>query len=454
MLIIAAIPGVALFVATVWRPAFGAWVLLGLNPLVMGIARGQIGSVLRPHEVLLGFVLLALGVRALLLMLSGSWRPAPYDRMDLALLGLAGMSSVLPLLWRSLRGFELTQDDLLYAVVLIKYYALFRVFRSAVTTPGQVMACLAVALTSAVVVAVIAMLQVGNLFGVPHFLLAHYDQPFEGHATVLVERGTSTIASAFGVADTMIMTLVLALALLARTPSAQGLLRGLLIGASGIFLAGCIVAGEFSGYIGLVVAVLVFGALSGNLHRLIPAGIGAAMLLAVPFWAVVEQRLAGFQTEAGLPHSWRGRWDNLVRFFFPDLFSGFNWILGVRPAPRVPASETWRSWIYIESGYVWLLWIGGIPLLLAFAWFVVVSLRVLRGATSRGDAVGAAATSGFCYLFVLIVLMLIDPHLTVRGSADLFFPLLALALVRERTAVAPVPALAPRASAYQEACCR
>jgi hypothetical protein len=152
-----------------------------------------------------------------------------------------------------------------------------------------------------------------------------------------------------------------------------------------------------------------------------------------------------------VPHSWAGRWQNLERFFFPDLFSGFNWILGVRPAPRVPAPETWRSWVYIESGYVWLLWIGGIPLLLAFAWFAAIALQALRTAMARQDAAGVAASAAFCFVATLVVLMLVDPHLTVRGSADLFFPLLALAFVPARPELgAAARSLALRAPGGQE----
>lgn len=447
MLIFSFMPGLVLFLMIVWQPALGPCVFLGLNPLIVGIARGQVGSsMLRPNEVLLGCILAAAGIRTVLLMLSGAWRPTPFDRMDAVLLGLAGMSSMLPLTWRVLRGYELSQDDVLYAMVLIKYYALFRVFRCSITTPRQVAACVAVAMASAAVVAIIAMFQVTNLLGVPQFLWKYYDQPFEGHTTVLVERGTSTVSSAFGVADMMIMSLVLALALLDRASPA----RGLLLGACGIFLSGCVVAGEFSGYIGLAIAVAAFGVLSGSLHRLIPIGLGAAVLVAVPFWAVIERRLAGFENQSGVPHSWHGRWENLERFFFPDLLSGLNWLLGVRPAPRVLAPETWRSWVYIESGYVWLLWIGGIPFLLAFAWFAATALQALRNAASRHDAVGAVATSGFCYIVALLALMLVDPHLTVRGSADLFFPLLALAFVPSHAVGASVPAFAAKEPAWQE----
>jgi hypothetical protein len=79
---------------------------------------------------------------------------------------------------------------------------------------------------------------------------------------------------------------------------------------------------------------------------------------------------------------------------------------------------------------MWLLWIGGIPFVAAFVFFVIVSLRTLQPvAQERTDAVGVAATSAFSYLVAIIVMMLFDPHLTLRGSADLFFPLLALSLV-------------------------
>jgi hypothetical protein len=68
---------------------------------------------------------------------------------------------------------------------------------------------------------------------------------------------------------------------------------------------------------------------------------------------------------------------------------------------------------------------------LAFVFFVWVSWRRLRAVIrERVDPVGTAAMASLAYLMVIVVLMLLDPHLTIRGSADLFFPLLALASVR------------------------
>src|SRR5206468_31076 len=135
-----------------------------------------------------------------------------------------------------------------YAVVLTKYYVLYRIFRTSITTPEDVARCVAVIMCSAALVGIVALLQVTHLLGVPQFLHAYYDQPFEGHLGILVDRASSTVANAFGFGDMMIMGLILALALQLRRPRH----RVLLLAASALYLAGCLASGEFSEYIGVV----------------------------------------------------------------------------------------------------------------------------------------------------------------------------------------------------------
>ncbi len=419
------------FPIIVARPEYGAYIILLANPLIVGIARGQLGSILRPNEFLLAFVLIAICIRGVLLVHGQRRSYVVFDQLDTALFVLVSAGSVAPVLWRYARGLTLSEDDLLYALVLLKYYALFRVFRSAITTTRQVEICLILSVASALIVAFIGLLQVSDLFGVPEFLLSYYDQPFEGHTTLMTERATSTVASAFGVADIMIMNIIIALAM-GQTRERLGLLHFSTL----ILLAGCIAAGELSGYVGLAAALFAFGVISCRFRQLLPVGIAGGGLAALLLRRVIALRFEGFQGQAGVPDSWAGRWDNLQTYFFPDLFNHGNWVLGVRPAPRIPALETWREWIYLESGYIWLLWIGGIPFVAAFVFFAIVSLRTLRRvAQERTDAVGVAAISAFSYLVAMIVTMLFDPHLTLRGSADLFFPLLALSLVDSRADV-------------------
>jgi hypothetical protein len=292
---------------------------------------------------------------------------------------------------------------------------------------GGMPLCLAASMAAGAIVAAVAMLQVNNLLGVPELLHQYYDSPFTGFQGPVTGRGTSTIASSFGTADVMIMNLLIALALL-RDRHWRSWRLAL---AATIFLVGCLAAGAFSGVIGLVVALLAFGVIARQTGRILLASVPVTAVGMIAFWPVIAGRLAGFERPSGLPHSWEGRWANLRDFFLPEIMSGVNWLTGVRPTGRVPAPEPWRDWAYIESGYVWLVWIGGLPFLLAFLAFVVVGvLRLWPVVAGRRDAVGAAALAALAYLLVIAVLMLLDPHLTIRGSADLFFPLLALALVR------------------------
>jgi hypothetical protein len=62
----------------------------------------------------------------------------------------------------------------------------------------------------------------------------------------------------------------------------------------------------------------------------------------------------------------------------------------------------------------------------ALTWTVVENLYVL--ATKDKTFAGVAAIAALAATALIFVLMLFDPHLTVRGTADLYFPLLALPL--------------------------
>jgi hypothetical protein len=153
------------------------------------------------------------------------------------------------------------------------------------------------------------------------------------------------------------------------------------------------------------------------------AAVGGALL-----WPVIKIRLAGFNTATGLPISWVDRLYNLRTFFWPILFSDHNWILGVRPAARVPLESKRFAFVWIESGYTWLLWGGGLPLLGSYIAFVCASIRKAWVFNRRADSAGIAAAAVFTAVVAQVVLMILDPHLTYRGSGDALF--LTLALVR------------------------
>jgi hypothetical protein len=169
---------------------------------------------------------------------------------------------------------------------------------------------------------------------------------------------------------------------------------------------------------------------------------------------LLQHRLSDVNSQSGLPVSWSGRLDNLRTFFWPRLFSGFNFVLGVRPSARIATPKFATGWVFIESGYTWLLWAGGIPFLLAFIYFTRKNIQInLPRARSRNDAIGAVALAVVVSLIVVAVCMVLDPHLTYRGSGDLLFALLALSSIpvaAEQRQV-PQPEALPRVHRFESA---
>lgn len=425
----------ALVGAVAAHPPLAAYAFLAITPLVVGMDRGSVVPLMRPNEAF--FALLAVGVAIRYVVdLVRERRPRPPLRLpavDAAILALAVLSSVVPLLWMVARDKAIGQDDVLFALTLWKYYAVYLLFRSVVRTAGHVRVCLWTSMAVAALVAVVAILQSRQMFGV-HTLLARNYAPEADVGALDNNRGTSTLASSIAVADLMLFNLAIALAWLARGSRH----RVLLAAAAVLFLFGVIAAGQFSGMIGLVAMGVTLGVVTGWLRQLVLGFIPLAAMAGLFLRPVIERRLLGFSSREGVPPSWVGRWENLQRFFFPELFSDFNWVLGVRVAARVKAPERWRNWVWMESGHTWLLWTGGIPLLVAFGAFLWVTMRTtLRVARRRADEFGVVAVASFASLVVIAVLMVFDVHLTLRGSADLSFPLLAMAVAGLRAAPAP-----------------
>lgn len=409
------------------RPATAAYLWLVVCPVIVGIARGGSLPLLRPNEALLLLLLVGVICYGLTCLLVRRASLPRLNAVDLSMGSLALCGSVLPLGIHYGRGLPLVLDDVLYATVFVKYLALYALFRVCVRSAAQVEVCLRLALFSSSIVAVVALLQVKDLFSVPALLSRYYDSPFEGSQGVTTLRGSSTIASSFGLADTMAICLGLSIAWASKVIR----LRPLILAAALLYLAGCVSAGSVSGIIGCLVVVATVTVITKRTRIMAALSLPAVTVISLAFWPIIAARLAGFDNRNALPKGWTGRVENLETFFWPKLFSGFDWLWGVRPAARVPAPETWRDWVYIESGHTWFLWTGGVPLLLCFFIFVWLVGRQARVSSQSPDGAIAVVGAGTLGAVALIfVLTLFDPHLTVRGTADLFFPLVALTCVQ------------------------
>lgn len=424
---------VALPVTAYFRPDVGVYILLAATPLTAGIDRGHIVPLLRPNEVI--FLLIGLGVTLRRLSSIGAGERAAFRlwTTDVSLFALAFFGSVVPLLWMVARSHTISQDDLLYTFVLPKYFALYLVVKAAIRSERQVRICLMVVLASGAAVAVVAILQALLLLHVPA-LLAKFYAPYGDTEALYLNRGGSTLANPLAVADVMVITLAVTVGFVANGLGR----RWLLLGLGTLYIVGCVASGEFSGALALLVGLLAVGAVSGRFWRPLVFVIPALIVAGLVLQPVIDRRLSEVRSTGGVPSSWTERISNLETYFLPDLTHDFQWVLGVRPSARVARGT--NDYVFIESGYIELLWTGGIPLLVAAAAFLSVNLRATaRVSRRRQGALGIAATGAFTALTVIAVLDLTDPHLTLRGAGDLTFALLALSYVGCSVAAARAP---------------
>jgi hypothetical protein len=421
MLALAAAAAGALGALVFLRPPLAAYLLTGLTPLLVGIDRGRIIPVLRPNEALLMLCAAALLARGVWNLRTGqTWRIG-LGLVAASLVAMAVCNSVVPLLAMALRDTPITGDNISYAMVLWKYLALYAVVRVSVRTEAEAQRCLWTAVAAASIVAVIAVVQSLELFGIDAFLASWY-APFGDSTIVSSNRGSATLGLPAATADLMLFNL----GLVAGFWRNQSACRGLLAALAALFVAGTLACGQFSSTLGLVVAIVTLGLVFRRAD--VPMGLVlVAVAAAWPLRLVIANRLSGFDRVSGLPESWVGRLNNLRNYFWPRLFSDHNYLLGVQPSARVPSPRSLAlPWVWIESGYTWLLWGGGVPLFVCFVLFVTVALRHSWRLTRHHDAWGVSATAVFVAVPVVTVLMLFDPHLTYRGSADLLFTLLAV----------------------------
>jgi murein biosynthesis integral membrane protein MurJ len=412
-------------------PPLAAYLAIGLTPLTVALSVSL--PLIRPNEaidLLLGSALIARGIT---LMRSGQLPHFRVNRVELAMILMAVTNSVTPLLWMALRQEPISQDDLLYALVMWKLLGLYALIRSSIGTDRQILRCLWISVAIACVVAVVAIMQSLDLAGMPGLLAKFFSgqsaQPTSGPAG---GRATSLLGNTFATADLMILNL----AVISGLWVCYRRHRLILAAAAALMVFGVISAGEFSTAIGLVAAVVCIAIVSGS-PRLLGLFVAAMAVGAIILWPVISTRLGDFQSASGLPVSWTYRLYNLRTYFWPTLFSDWNWVLGVRPSARVPVPSQLGGYVWIESGYTWLLWGGGIPLLASYAFFTVATARESwRAARTCRDARRVAGIAVFTMVIVLVVLMILGTDLTYRGSGDDFFFLIALAVSRNRS-IAP-----------------
>ena len=93
--------------------------------------------------------------------------------------------------------------------------------------------------------------------------------------------------------------------------------------------------------------------------RTLAVGIPMLLVGLVPSWRRSSRvGLAEAGSRSVVPQSWIIRWVNVTELYWPQIADG-GWMLGVSPDTVVVPPDTWRDEVFLESGYLWMLWVGG-----------------------------------------------------------------------------------------------
>jgi hypothetical protein len=399
-----------------WRPVMATYLYLATLPFIAGIERGTLFPLVRPNEALL--VLLTAGA------LAGGYiravRCAPLQirirPLDVPLAIFVLLATVWPIGVMLLRGVLPAESDVMATLPVCKLAGLLLLVRITVSTSTHVLWCIRLIIGGAVGIAAIAVLQILS-FG-PVLALLRVIDP-EAH--YMNQRGWATLASPIATGDYILIGVTLLF-----TAAVRGLVgRSTQIGAGFILAAGLLAAGQFSTWLGaLLIGALIFWRepkARRSAIRLAPL-IVIAILIGSP---ALRGRLAEFSGGSS-PQSWRVRWDNLSHLYLPELFENGRFLVGVSPNSVVVPPDTWRDVVWLESGYLQLLWIGGVPLLVAFGVLASAVLKFTDRLSSRTDGLGACASALLIAWWMIVILLILDPHLFMRGPGDLLFTLIGI----------------------------
>jgi hypothetical protein len=433
--LVGAISAMLLGTTAALYPVFATYAYLGSLPILAGIDRGALIPLVRPNEGLLAVLLGGACLGAYLRLLRGDEiRPRFYPLVDVPLGVFLLASTVWPLASLMLRG--LIPDGIEYASTLpmAKLGALYFLVRYTVTTETRILRTIRFIVWPGATVALIGILQTLKFAPMLALLQTFWSGSSGaygattgsggngGGVDALSERGSATLGSPIAAGDVIIISLILVFCcgsrgLLGRR---ERLVLAMTLGA------GTLAAGQYSTWIAAIVAGVLlarrFPQLRAQAKRFAPLSL-VAVIIGLPAFL---GRLQGIGVQGlPVPESWLARYDNLRYLFLPHL----NWLttlVGVTPNEALDAPERWRDVVYLESGVLYFIWIGGIPLLAAFGWLSIRVLRAAEPATRYPGGFGATASCIDIVWRFLLVVTIIDPHLQLRGTGDLIFTLLAI----------------------------
>ncbi|MGV0852275.1 hypothetical protein [Mycolicibacterium phlei] len=409
----------AVLAAVAWRPVLAPLIYLATLPILAGVDRGAWIPLLRPNEAVLAVLILGVLAGIAIRYVRDGLPPLRLTRWDLPVAAFFLIAIGWPACSMLIRGLTPSADDLAALLPAAKLAALLFLTHLTVRTASEVRWCIKVIVGGAVAVAVLAVLQVLGIEPVAGFLHTYYPvYPVDVH------RATTTLSNSVATGDYLLIGAVLLItAGLRGMFSPRGRLACLVILAAGL-----VAAGQFSTWLGMLIAGAVLLRHNPSLRALAVRALPVLLIAMLAGAPALADRFGEFGGDKGAPLSWMVRWANLTDLYMPPLFEHGGFLLGVAPNSVLVPPDAWRDVVYLESGYLQLLWMGGIPLLAAFVWMFCGVLDAANRARSDVGATGACAAALVTMWWVVLVLSLLDPHLYLRGPGDVLAVLIAITL--------------------------
>lgn len=422
----AALTAVAVGLAILRRPAVGALVLVATVPVVSGLSRGLPVPLLRPAELLI----VTVGVAVILLASSDQpvkWRA--FDWMALAyVVGTAGLGAADVLQ----RGEQLTQDMVNTLLGPLQFLLLYRAILVGVGTATLRRRALALLLIAGLVVSVVALMQKFDLLGTRSALGSVVEGEFDFAYSLGsgVGRATGPFASWHALAGYLLIVLLVAVALLleeGQRVARRGTLVAVVV-VSGVALAATVSLAPIAGALVGVLALACWHRRLGRVAVILAvAAVTAGILIGSDLQRRVDDQLgpvATKQTTGSFPPTLAARWDIWTTQYLPQLEG--RWATGYGPDQPPFPLVTWPS---TESIYVEMLMRGGVTLLvlyLALMWTLAAgALRESRDGDSDGRAAGRALVVS---VVVLAVIQAIIPLFTGAGVPFVLWSLAGIVL--------------------------
>jgi len=430
---LAALAGLALVVAVLLRPVVGGLILVGLVPVLSGMAPGVPVAHLRVSELLIGVV------GATVLISARRSDSVPWSSLDWLLLAYGAGWALFGTIDAIALNQHLSITDWGTVFGQLQFFLIYRAVRTSLRTPAERRVAVAVLIAAAVPVALLAVLQQLHVGPVVAFL----NRITGGVSGPAVTAGAATRATGpfnnWAVLAGYLLPLLLVLCALTMSGQITRHRRAAWV-VGVVALTGLLLTAELSAIILLCIGVVVLAAQYGHGRRALRyagAAVIVGALVAAPFLASrINQEFsssAGSSRHAGVPQTLDFRWYVWSTQYIPAIearpLTGYG--------ADLPASIEWP---YPESQYVAYLMEGGFPLLVLFAGLGLSMLKRSREAARARDPFERALGRALAVTVVaMLVMNLIWPFLSNAGLPQVLWCLLAIAVPRHdprRAAVA------------------